>query len=174
MLKLINPYVLLGALVGALLCWGAGYATGYSRADDAARLRETKNLNRALAQERREAARVLKDERGLRAADAAAHLKFYEETQREKHATDRLISDLRGDVKRLRVPVRYSCPAAAAAGGSAAPGPGQEGHAELTPDAGAFLVGLLARGDEGIRKHAEVVDRYERLRQACAGATPPQ
>lgn len=174
MLKMLNPYVLLGALAGALLIWGAGYATGYDRADDAAQLREATNLNRAMAGQRAEAAKVLKDERDLRKADAAAHAKFYEETQRAKESTDRLIADLRGNVKRLRVPVRYSCPAAPDAGGSAAAGPGTEGYAELDGETSADLAALTIRGDTAIRKHAEVVDRYERLRLTCSGGTPTQ
>lgn len=110
---------------------------------------------------------VLERERTLRAEDRTAFDKFKQEQSHAEKLSTQLIADLRRDTRRLRVPVRAVCPADIDGSGTVAAGTGEEGHAELTADAGEFLVRLVTRGDDGIRKHAEVVDRYERLRSAC-------
>lgn len=167
---LLNPTFWIVLLVWTALA--AGYAYDYGM--EKSRLEQQTITVKALEEQIAASSRVLKAERALRTADNAAFITFKEKQEHEQKITGQLVADLRSDNRRLRVPVRRPiCAGPAAAGGPATTGPVEEGHSELTADAGEFLVGLLARGDDGIRKHAEVVDRYERLRTACT-APPPE
>ncbi|WP_168798512.1 lysis system i-spanin subunit Rz [Herbaspirillum sp. ST 5-3] len=101
--------------------------------------------------------------------------KYQQEELDAKAKADRLIADLRSHVRRLSIPVSYaSCAAGANPAAGAAGGSSQEGRADITAGAGEFLVRLADRGDTAIRKHAEVVDRYELLRQACTQGIPAE
>lgn len=169
---LLNPWCWLALIVWTgIVAAGAGsYAAGEARKQ--AELDEQKRTTAALQAQATENEQVMLRERALRNADHTEFNKYFEDAEHEKAAATRLVADLRNDVKRLRVPIiRPVREETADAGGPTAAATGQEGYAELTPDAGAFLVGLLARGDEGIRKHAAVVDRYERLRLACTASS---
>lgn len=159
------------ALLVAMGLWADG--NGYERAEKEAQAREAAIITLVRNQERNEAARRLAIERKQRADDQAAFDQYRKDQANATDHKNALISDLQRDVKRLRVPVtnRPVCEGAAVQAGPAAGGAGAEGYAELTPDAGEFLVNLLARGDNAIRKHNETVDRYERLRLACIEAT---
>lgn len=172
---LLNPWILLGAIVWTGLVASAGYMTGAERATEVADAKAARLHAAALQQQIDADAEVLRIERDLRARDRAAYDNFYKESSRAKAETDRLIAGLRSDVIRLRVPVRYTCPAAKEdAGRSPAPGTGEQGYAELDPGTAEDLVTVTRRGDDAIRKHSEVVDRYERLRLACTGESEPQ
>jgi endonuclease YncB( thermonuclease family) len=135
-----------------------------------ARLAEVQRTAAAVAEQAKADALVLADERALHKADLA-DFETYRKENTDAHAEkDRLIARLRAGTERLRVPVRQVCPAASDAGGPAAGGAGGEGYAELSPDASEFLVNLLQRGDDAIRKHGQVVDRYNRLLAKCTSA----
>jgi hypothetical protein len=131
------------------------------------RFKQQANTIIQLEAQAKSAALVLQRERKLRADDSAEFIKFKEAQAHAQETTVQLIADLRSDNRRLRVPVRIPAAPGSDAGGNAAAGTGEEGFADLTAGAAEFLVNLTARGDDGIRKHAEVVDRYERLRIAC-------
>jgi prophage endopeptidase len=94
--------------------------------------------------------------------------KYTQEESNAKAKTDLLIADLRSGAGRMSFPVsdkNYQTgtyPTSSAAAGS-----GEEGRADITAGAAEFLLRLTERGDTAIRKHAEVVDRYELQRQAC-------
>jgi hypothetical protein len=163
----LDPRFWLAFIIWTALVTLGAYAFGHSDATATAKVAEAGRTKIALAVLAAENDKELAKERQLRADDRAALDKFQLENSHAKAETDRLISDLRRDVVRLRVPIRPSRQAEPAPGGPAPDGVGAQGQAELTADASEFVVGLLARGDEGIRKHAEVVDRYERLRLAC-------
>lgn len=142
---------------------------------EAAKLEKARAVAAALQAQAVEHAQLLAGERALRAADAQKFTVFKQEQDRAQAEKDRFISDLRRDVVRLRVPIRPRAPEGTPGTRPAATGSGDEGHAELTADAAQFVVDLLARGDTAIRKHGEVVDRYERLRLTCnnpTGAAP--
>lgn len=128
---------------------------------------------KALEAQEKAAAAVLKKERDLRAEDAAEFVKFQKETAHAEEAHMQLVSDLRRDVRRLRIPVRIIPAPSADAGGSAPDTSLGEGFAEPSIEFSEQVVDLLARGDSAIRKHAEVVDRYERLRIACTAPVEP-
>lgn len=163
--------ILTGLLLMAVVCVSGlviGYHTGVKRANAAAELREAKAVALALKEQAATNDRILAGERKLRADNLAEYSKYIEGAQDASNEKDKLIAGLRRDVVRLRVPIHIAKPAGdPGASGSTAAGPGEEGHAELTADASEFLVDLLARGDEGIRKHAVVVDMYEKLRLSC-------
>lgn len=168
----LDPRFWLAFIVWTGLVVLGAYAFGHSEATATAKAEEAGRTAQALAGLASENAKVLANERTLRAADRAALDTFQLKESHAKAETDRLISDLRRDVVRLRVPIRATGAAKPHPGGQAPEQLGEEGHAELSSDGSIFLVGLLARGDEGIRKHAEVVDRYERLRLACNDESP--
>jgi hypothetical protein len=164
-----DPRAWLVGLVLLIICAVSSYHYGSKHATEAAQLREARVVAAALEQRQKENDATLGRERQLRERDFKEYEKYTEARHEAEQETDRIIAGLRSDVIRLRVPIKPRSPAAEAhPGGPVATGIEPEGQAELTADAGAFLVNLLARGDEGIRKHAEVVDRYERLRLACA------
>jgi hypothetical protein len=131
------------------------------------RFKQQANTIEQLKDQADAAAKVLQRERDLRTEDRTEFARFKEESTHAKEHDDQLIADLRSDNRRLRVPIRRPAAPSADGSGSVAAGTGGEGYAELSADAGIFLVDLLHRGDEAIRKHGEVVDRYERLRIAC-------
>lgn len=152
-----------------------GHLYGVHQATAAAQVAEKARTAAALKAKGAEDALVLAAEQRQHAADKATFDKFKKEDTDAHHENDRLIADLRSDNRRLRVPVQHqACAPAPAAGGPAAGGTGEEGRAELTADAGVFVVGLLKRGDDAIRKHAAVVDLYENLRAACTAPIPDE
>lgn len=153
------------ALVAAALF---GFVAGRESAEDDARLHQAKVNQAAYAEWSKTNLRTIERERELRRTERAAYEKYYATQENRNRETDRLVADLRRDAVRLRVPVRRDPQACAVPGGSLAAGTGEEGHAELGADASVFLVGLLKRGDDAIAKHAEVVDRYDRLAAQCA------
>lgn len=160
-------------LVGTALFAG-GWWIGASHARRDAAVAEQARTFAAVSRQAELDAATLAREHALRVADRAEYDTYRKEQDHAQAAANRLISDLRRDVVRLRVPViRPAGPAASDAGGPAAGRPGENGYAELSPDAGAFVVGLLERGDEAIRKHAEVVKRYNRLAEACSQPSQP-
>ncbi len=156
-------------IVFVLVLMGASYQYGGKHARQAAEVKEAKAIAAAVDLRQKENDATLAQERQLRATDFAEYEKYIGAHNEAIQETDRIIAGLRSDAIRLRVPVKPR-PAAGQADSSGPPAPGTEpeGQAELTADAGEFLVDLLARGDDGIRKHAEVVDRYDRLRTACS------
>lgn len=171
---LLNPWFILVFIVWTAAV--AGFSGHYAaeNAREVAAAAELVRTNAALEAQAKADAAVLAHERDLRMADRTSYNQFIREQNNAKAVADRLIADLRRDVVRLRVPViRPAGAAEAVPGGPAAAGTGDSGYAELSPDAAGFLVGLLERGDEGIRKHKEVVARYERLRLACEKAGQP-
>lgn len=172
MITLLDPRLWLAAIICCALSFFAGSWHGASVATDAAKVAEAGRTATALAGLAQADAKTLADERALRKTDRESFDKYTKEHDDAKAETDRVIAGLHRDVIRLRVPIRAPRAAAPDAGGSPTTPVGQQGYAELTSDAAEFLVSLLARGDEGIRKHAEVVDRYERLRVACTSESP--
>jgi hypothetical protein len=171
--RITAPQVLLlVALTLVIACFVSYQAGGYiARADALAT--EKARTQIAVDKLKQENEGVLNLERATRVADKTRFDQFMKKADDEKVKSDKLIADLRTRAVRLYAPVRAYCPAAQVPGGAIAEGAGQEGRAELTPDAGEFLVRLLDRGDSAIRKHIEVVDRYDRLAAACSGATIP-
>jgi hypothetical protein len=155
----------------ALAAAAAGFIYGEQHARAAAEEAERGRTAQALHQLAEADARVLEREKAKRLADYQTFTTYRKEHEDADQKTEAVVADLRADNRRLRIPVRPDRPAAPAAGGSAAGGPGEEGRAELTADAAEFLVRLAGRGDDAIRKHAAVVDAYEHLRAACT-ATP--
>jgi hypothetical protein len=171
-ITLFDPRLWLAAIICIALSFFAGSWHGASEATDKARVAEAGRTASALAGLAKEKDATIADERKLRAADRTAFDKYVKEQDDDTAAKDRTIACLRAGTCVVRVPIRAPRKAPEDASGPATSGPREEGQAELTPDAGIFLVDLLARGDEGIRKHAEVVDRYERLRVACTSDSP--
>jgi hypothetical protein len=168
----LDPRFWLAAIIWTALTFGTGWYFGASGATAAAEVAEAGRTALAVATVTALNDQVLADERELRRVDREGFDQFKEKSDAKKNESDQLVADLRRDVKRLRVPVRPRGEAQATTGGPAAEGTGDEGHAELTEDASVFLVNLLARGDQAIIKHAEVVDRYERLRLMCTKEQP--
>jgi hypothetical protein len=167
---------LISALVSILMMLAIGfygYHLGDKHATAAALVAEQGRTATALAKLAKEDKAVLDQERALRAIDRHNFDYFIQGEADAKIETARIISGLQRDVIRLRIPIRPRGDAAAPEGGPAAGAAGEEGHAELTADASEFLVILADRGDEGIRKHAAVVDAYERLRTACTTDPTP-
>lgn len=163
----LNPMFWLALLIWTLLVAAGGMIYGASETREAAQLVERKAVIKAMERQATADAKELEKERALRDADRATFNEYRKAQDHANTETSRLIADLRGATARLRVPTR-SCAPSQDAGGSAAGGTGQEGHAELSADAGVFVVGLLERGDTAIRKHAALVDLYESLRRACS------
>ena len=174
MITLFDPRLWAAAILCIGLSFFAGSWHGADAATEKARVAEAGRTAQALAGLAKEKDAELAKERALRTIDRTALNKFTKEQEDAKAETDRVIAGLHRDVIRLRIPVRAPRQATQDAGRPAAAATGEEGRAELTADASEFLVGLLARGDEGIRKHAEVVDRYERLRVACTTDSPTE
>ena len=172
MITLFDPRLWAAAILCIGLSFFAGSWHGADVATEKARVAEAGRTAKALAALAEENDKEMAKERVLRTADRTALNKFTKEHDDAQAQTDRLIADLRHDVVRLRIPIRAPRAAQADAGGPPSSRTGEEGHSELSQDGAEFLVGLLARGDEGIRKHAEVVDRYERLRVACTSDSP--
>jgi hypothetical protein len=169
-----DPRVWLAMLMWTMVMLGIGALYGSEQAREDAVLEANRITVQALNRQATANDNVLTNERALRALDRERFTTYREETAREEISTKRLIASLRSDALRLRVPVRSVCGAAPDASGPAAARAGSEGFAELTANASEFVVGLLARGDTGIRKHAAVVDLYENLRQKCsAPSTQP-
>lgn len=171
---LLNPTFWL-----AICVWTAFIAV--SAADYGAERERVKQVQMsadALEKQARANDEVLARERALRTADRTEFAKYKEEQAHAEEATRKRIADVERDNRRLRVPVRRPvCAGPADAGGTAGPDVVPEGFADLTAGASALLLDLTARGDTAIRKHAAVVDAYERLRLACTAApdqpTPP-
>jgi hypothetical protein len=161
-----------------ILLWTLGVATAswcYSEhiATQEAQLDEAKRTATALDAKGKVDTAVLDRERQLRRSDRESFDKWRKEHSDADAKTERLVADLRADNRRLRIPVRAVCPSAPNGGGPIAGGFGQEGYADLTAGAAEFLVRIAGRGDDAIRKHAEVVDAYERLRQKCTAPAGP-
>ena len=167
-LTLLDPRFWLAAVVWTALVGGTSYLAGHLDATEKAELEANARAVEAIQAVIDDNAKTLDRERTLRALDHAAHQDFARKQEVAKDETNRLIAGLRTGAVRLRAPITNS-QSCAPASGQAAAGSGAQGYAELGQDAAVQLVGLLERGDTGIRKHAEVVDRYERLRLACAG-----
>jgi len=165
---LLNPWFWLAIVAWTVLvaCYAADWA------GDNARVEQIQMTVQAMAEQKKAADKVLAKERQLRTDDRRSFDQFKKEHDDAKKDADRVIADLRRDNLRLRVPVRAIYPATTDGSRSTAAGTGSEGHAELAPDAAEFVASLLTRGDSAIRKHAEVVDRYERLRGACMKREP--
>lgn len=147
------------------------YARDYGAEQE--RFIQQANTITQLEAQAKSAALVLQRERKLRADDRADYIKFQEDQKNAEKATAIVISDLRSGSRRLRIPVNSVCSAADNAGGQAPERAVDDGRAELTAPASEFLVSIAARGDSAIRKHAEVVDRYEHLRIACTAPVDP-
>lgn len=155
-------------VLGAAL-FAAGWWEGSSSAHKADAIAEQAKTFAAVAAQVKADNQTLAREHELRLRDRAGYERYIKEKDDAQDHDHRLIADLQRDVKRLRVPViRPAGPAAPDACRPAAAGTGEDRYAELSPDAGSFVVGLLERGDEGIRKHAEVVARYNRLAAQCS------
>lgn len=158
-------------VIVALAAHALGCREGYAVAHDKARQEEAGRTAQAVQQQVDADTKVLATERALRDSDRKSFDTYRKEQANALAEKDRFIARLRTGAERLRVPVVGAvCPAAQDPGGSAAARAGGEGYAELSGDGAQFLVDLLERGDVAIRKHAEVVDRYNRLLQACTGA----
>lgn len=173
-MTLLDPRFWLAAIGYSLvlILTTAGFVTHHERV--AAALAEADHTAAALAEQQQADDAVLALERQLHRADLD-QFNLYRKEQADAHADkDHLIDRLRTGADRLRVPVRAVCPAAPDPGRPAAAGSGDQGHAELSPDAALFVVGLLGRGDDAIAKHAAVVDAYERLRLTCTQPPPQQ
>lgn len=168
--KSLSPFALLlnPAFWLCIIAWTvftAYFARDYGAEQE--RFKQQALTIQALEAQEKAAAKVLADERQLRTDDRNEFIKFKEKDDHAHQISDQLLSDIRRDNRRLRVPVRRQvCPAQDGSGPAAA-GTGEEGYAELTVDFSEEIIGFLTRGDDAIRKHAEVVGRYERLRQAC-------
>lgn len=131
------------------------------------RLKQTELTARALEKQAEANERVLATERKLRTDNLKAFDTYRQEQLHADQARDQLLTDLRRDNRRLRIPTSSVCRAAPAAGGETADRPLDEGFAELDERTTDALVSIASRGDTAIRKHAAVVDAYERLRLAC-------
>lgn len=160
--------VLVALVVGLI-----GFFMGLDSGRDSAKASAMKAAAAAYAKLTATNKATVEAERELRRVERTSYEKYYKAQEKKTYEADRLIADLRADTRRLRVPVRRVPGACPVQGGSATAGTGEEGHAELSPDAGEFLVSLLKRGDTAILKHAEVVDRYDRLAAACAAHNSP-
>lgn len=145
-----------------------GFVEGRDVEREAAKVKAMKEAAASYTELVRINSATVERERELRRTERAAYENYYATQEKRNRETDRLVADLRRDAVRLRVPVRRDPQACAVPSGSAAAGTGEEGHAELSGNAAEFLVRLLQRGDDAIAKHAEVVDRYDRLAAACA------
>jgi hypothetical protein len=170
---LMDPRVWLAMLMWTMVMLGLGALYGSEQAREEAAIETNRITVQALNRQATVNDTVLANERALRAQDRERFTTYREETAHAQEISDRLVADLRRDAIRLRVPVRSVCSAPGDGSGPAATGTEREGHAELTQDAAEFVVGLLARGDTGIRKHAAVVDLYENLRQKCSAPISP-
>jgi hypothetical protein len=174
MIALLDPRLWL-----ALVLWTAAvaflsYQQGAGHERKEAERRELKASNDALEEKARLDADATARQRHLARVLDNRHEKYFQEERDAKVKTDRLIADLRADNRRLSIPVRNpACPAGADPDAGTAAGTGAEGRADLTAGASEFLVRLADRGDAAIRKHAEVVDRYQLLQQFCEGRAPP-
>lgn len=131
------------------------------------RFKQQKLTIDALEAQERAAAKVLEKERALRQADTADFIKFQEAQAHAEENARVVIADLERNNRRLRIPVRIAPAPAHDGSGPLADSARDEGFAEPTLDFSEQMVDLLSRGDSAIRKHAEVVDRYERLRITC-------
>jgi prophage endopeptidase len=166
LIKLAAGLVWSLAVAAGCYHWGDRVATARDQ------LAEVTRTAKAVQAQADADAQVLADERALRHADQLAFTKYQQEQANAQEATNRLISDLRRGAVRLRIPVVGAvCAVAPDGSGPAAGGTGAQGYADLDPGTAENLVRLTDRGDSAIRKHAEVVDRYERLRVQCT--TPP-
>lgn len=151
----------------------AGYAYGVHQANDVAEAAERGRTAAAVKAQKAADDKVLADERELRRLDADTFANYKRSHEDADKQTQAVISDLRSGARRLRPPAKCEVRAAAPDAGGPAPEPaGDEGRGELSPDASVFVVGLLKRGDDAIRKHAAVVDLYENLRAACSKEAP--
>lgn len=142
------------------------------------RLKQTEITARALEKQSEANEKVLAAERRLRTDNLKAFDTYRQEQAHADQARDQLLTDLRRDNLRLRIPVRNPVrPAAHDADRPAPEGTEREGFSEPAIEFSEHVVGLLTRGDTAIRKHALVVDAYERLRLACTAPpdqpTPP-
>jgi hypothetical protein len=165
---------ILAGIVWTLAMLAGGYAWGDHTATERAELAEAKRTAQAVQAKADADAIVLAQERALRSADAADFANFKQDRANELAEKNRRIACLSSGACRVFIPVRQTCAAHQDAGGPAAAGTAPDGYAELDPKVARDLDDIAYRGDQAIRKHAEVVRRYERLRQACtAPSTPP-
>jgi hypothetical protein len=165
--------LMLTAVVSLIIAIGA-YTVGHHVATTEAGAAEKVRTAQAVKAKGDADAKVLAGERELRRLDTISFNRYRKDHEDADEKTARTIDDLRTGARRLRVPTqRQVCTAPGLPAGTAAGGPGEEGHAELAADASVFLVGLLKRGDDAITKHAAVVDAYERLRTACEKSGAP-
>lgn len=166
-MAIFDPRLWFAILILTVSAFAGGNWHGAREANKAAALAEAGRTATALAALVKENDKELAIERDLRSRDRARFDTYTTEKDHAKIQDDRLIADLRRDVVRLRVPIHTDGKAAPDPARPAVDGAGNDGYAELGADAAVFLVELLARGDAGIRKHAEVVGAYARLRAAC-------
>lgn len=170
---LIDPRFWLGIVLWTAVVSFVSHDRGERQAKKEAERKELKASNDAMNEKIRIDAETRETERRLVRILDNRYEKYQQEENDAKAKADRLIADLRANVRRLSIPVVYqACAAGANPDPGAAAGSSQEGRADLTPGAGEFLVRLAERGDAAIRKHAEVVDRYELMRQACERGAP--
>lgn len=160
------------ALWTAIVAFGANWH-GASVATEKAAAEEVVRTAAAVSAKGTADAKILADERKLRADDRKGYNDYVKETQDAHAEKDRTISCLRSGACRVLAPIRPPHQAQQASSGPAPAGPSQEGYAELSEEAGILLQVVGSEADDWVRKHAEVVDRYERLRVMCTAEDPP-
>lgn len=153
------------------LCVGlAGFLWGMDRAEDNNRLATAKAVGNAWERWQLTNSNMRERERALREDERKNAATYLKTKEKQIEESNRIIADLHADNRRLRIPIRIQAAATpgAVSSGSVAGGAGEEGYADLAPGAAEFLIRLADRGDDAIRKHAAVVDAYDRLAAACS------
>ena len=135
MLKLTNPWVLLGiiAIVAASFFKGRDYEHMLQQA-------EIIRLNGEMAT----------------IAEASA-INLHKEKQNAQEKIDQLRADVRTGTLRLSVPVRAVCDTSAAGGNT-------EARAELDPKVSEDLIAITADGDQAIIELNTCIDQYNKIR----------
>lgn len=135
MLKLTNPWVLLGiiAIVVASFFKGRDYEHMLQQA-------EILRLNGEMA--------VIAE---------ASTINLHKEKQNAQEKIDQLRADVRSGTVRLSVPVRAVCDPSAAGGNT-------EARAELDPKVSEDLIAITADGDQAIIELNSCIDQYNKIR----------
>lgn len=175
MTSLFNPKFWL-----LFLIWTAGiavfaYQSGHRDERKAAQIRELVITEKARIAKEEADEKVREAEADLTRILSERHTQYVQEQAHAKAENYRLIADVRALRRRLSIPGK--CPdhrVEPGADTTIAGGSGTDGRAELDAGAGEFLISIAERGDNAIRKHAEVVERYELARKACAGQAVSQ
>lgn len=168
----MNPYLIIGALLGAIGLTAGGYVAGHhveELAFNAYKADQAAVAEKAAAQS--EAAARSKEQQQEAAQSAAQHQAQVEKTE-NANRTDALVAQLRAGTLRLSNELASARADGVPQAASSASGADEDRNGYISNDVAQFLVDQAARADKLAVNFNEAVAVIAADRQTCNGANP--